>query len=45
MIRFGEKKIEKLIKLIKLEKNNWKTEPLKKPIRIVKKPTGLVSVS
>jgi hypothetical protein len=36
------KKTEKPIKLKKLEKNNWKNRTEKKPIKILKKPTGSV---
>jgi hypothetical protein len=39
------KKTEKSIKLRKSEKNNQKNQTMKKkPIKILKKPTGLVSV-
>jgi hypothetical protein len=36
------KKTEKHIKPRKPEKNNWKNRTVKKPIRILKKLTGLV---
>jgi hypothetical protein len=36
------KKIEKLIKPRKQKKKKKKTDPLKKPIKIFKKPTGSV---
>jgi hypothetical protein len=36
------KKTEKPIKPRKPEKNNWKNRTVKKPIKILKKPTGSV---
>jgi hypothetical protein len=41
----GSKKTEKLIKLRKSEKNNWKNRIIKKsikPIKILKNPAGSV---
>jgi hypothetical protein len=36
------KKLKKPIKLWKLKKKNWKNRTIKKPIKILKKPTGSV---